>query len=385
MKPENEDKKSTLSWKERLRLIVEAVVTVGVIILLYVSVIVIVRFIVSNLPETIQEVWLFSYLSHLDPEIIYMLAPFLILLALIFLIVFVYWRLRRRRRMYELQHIIDELQYIAKGNYTHRIRGDYSNDLAPVVDSIHVLVDSTVEAMEEERKSEQTKDELITNVSHDIRTPLTSIIGYLGLIESGQYKSEKEARKYVHIAYTKAQQMTDLVEELFEYTQAAQHDVPLQLTAFDLVQMLEQIAADFEISANEAGKTINVEAEEEAIFIKADPEKLVRVFNNLLSNAIKYGEGGDEIIIECKSANYHAQITFSNNGKSLESNAGNRIFERFYREEKSRSQEVEGSGLGLAIAKEIVESHGGVIEVSTSRSWTHFKVSLPLRVDNSNE
>lgn len=380
MKHKNENEKSTLNWKERLRLIIEALITGAIIILLYVSVITIVQFIISHLPETIEETWPLEYLSNLDNEVIYMIAPFFIVLSLIFLIVFVYWRLKRRRRMYELQHIIDELQYIAKGNYTHRVKGNYSKDLAPVVDSIHVLVDSTVAAMEEERKSEQTKDELITNISHDIRTPLTSIIGYLSLIESEQYDSVEEARKYAHIAYTKAQQMTDLVEELFEYTQAAHHEVPLQLAAFDLVQMLEQVAADFEISANESGKTINVETEEESIFIKADSEKLVRVFNNLLSNAIKYGEGGDEILIKCKSIDYHAQITFSNNGKPLESNVGTRIFERFYREEKSRSQEVEGSGLGLAIAKEIVESHGGLIEVSTSDSWTHFKVSLPLRV-----
>ena len=158
----------------------------------------------------------------------------------------------------QLHHIISELHYIAEGHYEHRIATDFSNDMKKVVESIHVLVDSTVQAMEEERRIEQSKDELITNVSHDIRTPLTSIIGYLGLIEQGSYKDEEELLKYTHTAYKKAKQMKVLVEDLFEYTRVRQTTTPLMLSEFDMVQLLEQLAADFEFESKKKNMQIEV-------------------------------------------------------------------------------------------------------------------------------
>lgn len=119
-----------------------------------------------------------------------------------------------------------------------------------MVTSINGLVDSTVAAIEDERKIEKSKDELITNVSHDIRTPLTSIIGYLGLIEDGQYHSEEDLLKYTHTAYIKAKQMKSLVDDLFEYTKVRQPAVPVNFSAFDMIQLIEQLAADFELEAS---------------------------------------------------------------------------------------------------------------------------------------
>src|SRR5699024_1622822 len=156
----------------------------------------------------------------------------LIPVMLVLDVLFLYWRLIRRYRQMQQRHIISELHYIANGHYDHRIPFELRGDLARLVDSINGLVDSTVMAIEEERRIEKSKDELITNVSHDIRTPLTSIIGYLGLIEDQQYHSEEELLKYTHTAFIKAKQMKSLVDDLFEYTRVRQPHDPVNLMTF---------------------------------------------------------------------------------------------------------------------------------------------------------
>src|SRR5699024_715598 len=134
-------------------------------------------------------------------------------------------------------------------------------------------VESTINSLEEERAIERSKDELITNVSHDIRTPLTSIIGYLGLIEDKQYQSEADLLKYTHTAFLKSKQMKSLVDDLFEYTKVRQTDAKLQTVQIDLNAMLEQLGASFELEASKKGMQIQVDVGAEPLMFDADPEK----------------------------------------------------------------------------------------------------------------
>lgn len=388
-RPEVKRKKSeralNLTKTEKMRLVIEAMVTAGIIILVYFAVFVILRWLLDTFPGYFESIWVFGdFLVQLQNEQLLIITPFLFVILAAMTFVVVYWRLKRRQRQYELQHIIDELHYIAQGNYTHRIRGPYSGDLNRVVESIHMLVDSTLEAMEEERRIEQSKDELITNVSHDIRTPLTSIIGYLGLVEEGRYDSIEEARKYTHTAYEKSKQMKALVDDLFEYTRVRQTSTPLKIIDFDMVQLLEQLTADFEWEASQKGMEIIVAASPERLMMKGDPEKLVRVFNNLLSNALKYGKDGDEVRIEAEQNGPYAKIVISNNGDPIPEKSLRHVFERFYRGEESRSQKTNGTGLGLAIAKDIVDLHGGSIQARTVKGWTRFLMFLPLHARGNN-
>ena len=239
-----------------------------------------------------------------------------------------YWRLIRRYRQMQLRHIISELHYIANGNYDHRIPFELSGDLSRVVTSINGLVDSTVAAIEDERKIEKSKDELITNVSHDIRTPLTSIIGYLGLIEDGQYHSEEDLLKYTHTAYIKAKQMKSLVDDLFEYTKVRQPAVPVNFSAFDMIQLIEQLAADFELEASKKyPNTCSIKSR--LLIMDGDTEKLVRVFNNLLTNALKYGKGATKIVIEVERIGSEVVATVKNNGAMIPQQAIDNLFDRF--------------------------------------------------------
>ncbi|OJG41447.1 histidine kinase [Enterococcus gilvus] len=334
----------------------------------------------SNSPDLSDAIYRSKdiFASNFGSDIFWSGRNFVIPLFIIIDILIVFWRLIRRYRQMQLRHIINELHYIANGNYDYRIPFELRGDLSKVVDSINGLVDSTVAAIEDEREIEKSKDELITNVSHDIRTPLTSIIGYLGLIEDGQYQNDEEILKYTSIAYKKAKQMKSLVEDLFEYSKVRQPSVPVNNVSFDMVQLLEQLAADFELEAKKKNIMIQVDTKESQLVMDGDTEKLVRVFNNLITNALKYGTGANKIVIEIEKTKNEAVVTVKNNGEPIPREALDQLFDRFYRVDGSRSQEISGTGLGLAIAQNIVNLHGGYIYAQSNNDWTSFIIHLPL-------
>lgn len=375
-----------LTRRERWRLVLEAFITAGIIFLCYFAVYELFKWFVTTFRDVFSNFWgLGQVFDDIINQELWGLTPLVFLFLIIVAGVATSWRLKRRYHQYELQHVIKELHYIAKGNYTHRIQGKYSGNMGEVIESIHVLVDSTIEAMEEERRIEQSKDELITNVSHDIRTPLTSIIGYLGLIEEERYTSEAEVKQYVHTAFEKSKQMKALVDDLFEYTTVRQTTTPLDYVTFDMIQLIEQVAIDFELEAREKGREIQVKVESDRLIMRADTEKIVRVFNNLLSNALKYGKGGDLVRIEAGASGENAVISVKNNGETLPIEAIEQLFERFYRAEVSRSQETAGTGLGLAIAQSIIELHGGTITAKITDGWTDFTLILPLKMNEPSD
>ena len=373
-------KRITLTSKEISELFVETIVTIILLLIVNVTMLVLFSSIISNTPALNEAIFESrnSFVRNLNSDIFLNSKNLLIPILLILDAVFLYWRLIRRYRQMQLRHIISELHYIADGNYEHRIPFELRGDLNRVVSSINGLVDSTVTAIEEERRIEQSKDELITNVSHDIRTPLTSIIGYLGLIEDRQYHSEEDLLKYTHTAYVKAKQMKSLVDDLFEYTKVRQPSVPIHAITFDMVQLVEQLAADFELEASKKGIEVLTSSHSDHIVMQGDTEKLVRVFNNLLVNALKYGKGATQIIMSVEKVGTEVIITVKNNGKMIPKKSLDSLFDRFYRVEESRSQETGGTGLGLAIAQSIVALHGGYIYAKSSPDWTSFTIHLPL-------
>ena len=373
-------KRITLTSKEISELFAEAIVTIVLLILLNIAIIVIFSSIVNYFPSLNDAIFETrnSFVRNFDSTIFLSGKNLVIPLFIILDSLILYWRLIRRYRQMQLRHIITELHYIASGNYDHRIPFELSGDLSRIVTSINGLVDSTVAAIEEERRIEQSKDELITNVSHDIRTPLTSIIGYLGLIEDRQYRSEEDLLKYTHTAYVKAKQMTSLVEDLFEYTKIRQPGVPIHTMNFDMVQLLEQLAIEFELEASRKEIDIQVVTSSPQLLMDGDTDKLVRVFNNLITNALKYGKGATLILIEIEKVGTEAIIRVKNNGKMIPKHSLDSLFNRFYRVEESRSQETGGTGLGLAISQSIIALHGGYIYAQSNQDWTCFFSHLPL-------
>lgn len=374
-----------ITGREKSELLGEGILTIILLILLNMSLYVILNQLLVSNPDLASGIFLIK--TSLDFKYAHIQLwswgwIFIILMAVVDVIV-VYWRLVRRYHQMQLRHIINELHYIADGHFNHRIPFQLKGQMQRVVASVNALVDSTIKAMEDEREIERSKDELITNVSHDIRTPLTSIIGYLGLIEDKQYRSEEDILKYTHTAYLKSKQMKSLVDDLFEYTKVRQTDAPLQIQSLELNAMLEQIGASFELEANKKGMEINTILPDSPVKIEADPEKLARVFNNLITNALKYGSDGKNIYLQLtKVDKKEIEIRISNDGEPIPEKSLRQVFDRFYRVESSRSKETGGTGLGLAIAQSIIELHHGYIYVESNKNLTSFIMRLPIKHDN---
>lgn len=366
----------TLTRKEVSELVLEGIVTLCIVFLLYLGILVMLSQLVNepgfiSIEFSAREVW------HIEREQVLFYKNIFTITSVLFAVAFTYWRLMRRYQQMQLNHILDELHLIAEGQYDRRIPFRLTGDMGQVVNSINRLVDSTVNALEDERAIEKSKDELITNVSHDIRTPLTSIIGYLGLIVNQQNVEAADAKHYAEIAYSKAEQMKLLVDDLFEYTTTRPNGAPLRLNDIPIVNFLEQVAADFELEAQKRKMAIEVLPNNRDVVLELDAEKMVRVINNLLSNAIKYGYADSVITMEVLKKEGVITIAVRNEGDPISKEVLEHLFTRFYRAEGSRSKETGGTGLGLAIAENIVQSHGGMMYAESENGQTSFYVCLP--------
>ena len=376
-----------LTGREKSSLIFEGVITVILLILLNMAVLTIIQDVIQSNPGVTSGIFMIKQSLKIGPmqAQIWSYQRVLIIFLVLIDVWVVWWRLRRRYHLYLMNHIIGELHYIAQGHLDHRIPFRLKGSEQHVITSVNALVDSAVQLMDDERKIEKSKDELITNVSHDLRTPLTSIIGYLGLIEDKQYQNEEDILKYTHIAYEKAKQMKNLVDDLFEYTKVQQHGAPVNIMWVDLNQLLEQLTASFALEADRRGIKISSKVVPNPLMIEADPEKLGRVFNNLVANAFKYGNGASYIRITAHQEQDKVVVKVANDGTPIPEKAQSHLFERFYRAEASRSRATGGTGLGLAIVKSIVDLHHGQVTVSSDADETAFIVTLPLKQEQINE
>ena len=388
MKPKQDKEKQVVQGKrprvrltaaEKSELFAEGVVTVIIMLLLNMSVIILYHLAVLQDKSLVNGIYFLKKTMTIGPGYhIWSWERIGIILMGIADVIVLYWRLIRRYHQMQLRHIISELHYIANGHFDHRISFSVNNDMQKVIDSINSLVDSTVGAINEEKAIEQSKDELITNVSHDIRTPLTSIIGYLGLLKNGAVTSQEDMLKYINIAYDKAEQMRSLANDLFEYTTLKSTKTKLNVTPINIKGMMEQVAAGFELEAEKKGIAFSVKARPDDLIVNADVEKLVRVYNNLISNALKYAAGASRINLVANLINHEqVELRVENNGEPIPKDKLKKIFDRFYRVESSRNTKTGGTGLGLSIVQGGVELHGGTIRCESNKDWTSFIILLP--------
>lgn len=227
------------------------------------------------------------------------------------------------------------------------------------------------------RENEQKKDELIVYLAHDIKTPLTSMIGYLSLLSEIKDMPQEQRNRYIDIALDKSYRLEYLINELFDVARFNSEKIVLEKEEINLNLILEQIADDFYPTLKEMNKKINFTSDEKTI-LYADPDKLSRVFNNLIKNAVNYSKENTDIDISILNKENQATVKITNKGKQIPKEKLDKIFEKFYRLDSSRTSKTGGSGLGLAIAKEIVELHGGRIYAESDMKETTFSVILPI-------
>lgn len=225
-------------------------------------------------------------------------------------------------------------------------------------------------------ESEQKKNDLVVFLAHDLKTPLTSIIAYLTMLDEQPEMPLEERSKYTHIALEKSLRLGELINEFFEITRFNLQDIVLEKETVDLSMMLEQLADESYAVLNSKSLTCSIHTDE-GLIVDGDPDKLARVFDNLLRNAIAYSYPGTNIDIKANLDGNLVVIVFTNQGDPIPQQKLTSIFEKFYRVDNARSSQTGGAGLGLSIAREIVELHGGTIEASSSSYSTRFTVRLP--------
>lgn len=231
----------------------------------------------------------------------------------------------------------------------------------------------------EAQLAEQRKNDLVMYLAHDIRTPLTSVIGYLSLLDEAPDMPTEQKAKYVHITLDKAYRLEKLINEFFEITRYNLQHIVLAKETIDLYFMLVQLTDEFYPILSAKGNTAVIHADE-SLTVYGDPEKLARVFNNIMKNAVAYSYPETEIIISAEINDNMVIITFQNKGQTIPSEKLSSIFEKFYRMDDARTSVTGGSGLGLAIANEIVTLHGGTITAQSKDNTVTFIVSLPIAV-----
>ncbi len=230
------------------------------------------------------------------------------------------------------------------------------------------------------REAEQRKNDLVVYLAHDLKTPLTSVIGYLTLLRDEPDLSPEARARYTGVALDKAERLEDLINECFDITRFNLSHLELELQRVDLTRMLQQLVSEFAPMLREKGLSCRL-ALPEKLDYRCDPDKMARVFDNLLRNACHYSYPDSAVDIAVREEPGWLVLTFENAGRTIPPEKLERIFQQFFRLDESRASRTGGAGLGLAIARQIVEAHGGAIRAESQNDRIRFTIFLPQAED----
>lgn len=303
------------------------------------------------------------------------------LLILFYLVIvcfylFIFYQFERNRFLsYYIEKMGKNVQLLTNTDISTRM-ASIPSEFQALADSLQDILMQSEEAIEEVKKAEQLKNDLITNVAHDLRSPLTSILGYLELINQDRYRDEVELRHYIQVVYDKSSSLHTLINDIFEYTYMQNQPSKLTFHAVNMEELLNQLAIHSKTQLERNGMEYRFYSSVKHSIVMADGGKLIRVLENLIQNAIRYGNEGKYIDIALRDTEEIIEIEIANYGHPIPPSDLPYIFDRFYRVEKSRSHYTGGSGLGLAIAKSIIDQHNGTIEVVSNPTRTAFTIKL---------
>jgi signal transduction histidine kinase len=282
----------------------------------------------------------------------------------------------------DIIHLEQGLQLISEGNLDYRVPVNRQDELGRVASNINHMTEQLQMQIIKERELEKSKMDMITGISHDLRTPLTSIIGYIELLRTESFQDKAEYDRFIQNTYNKATHLKKLLDDLFEYTRLTSVDTQLDMKKVDLYQLLDQLLFEFEPLAQENGIQIEKEIGYAPMMTCVDSDKIARAIDNLLMNALKYSFKPGVIHIRMSLHLEHITIEVENKGAPLTTEQKDKLFDRFYKVDYSRSSEgiQTGSGLGLSIAKNIAELHQGTLTLQHTNNVFIFQLSLPSNI-----
>lgn len=278
--------------------------------------------------------------------------------SIISISIFAYYILKK---LWYLSYIIDGTERIKNGDVHHKLKLIGEDNFTTLAENINNIRDGLDEAIENQLKSGRMKSELITNVSHDLKTPLTSIINYVQLIKKEENITPEYIKDYVNILDSKSKRLKILIEDLFEASKASSGNIELNMEKIDIIQLLRQSIGEMEEKLSESNLNLKISVPEEKVYVKADGRRLYRVLENLLSNISKYSLPNTRVYIDIVKEADKIKVIMKNISSYELNFDPEEIMERFKRADESRN--TEGSGLGLAIARDLVNIQGGTFSI----------------------
>ena len=297
----------------------------------------------------------------------------IIWISVVLLVAHLHSKTKVRQSVTQTSHMIHDFMSTDIDNTTSIFPKEYAEISTQMVE-----IKATMQRHEQKQKEEATrKNDLIAYLAHDLKTPLTSVIGYLSLLDEAPDMPMQQRAKYVHITLDKTHRLESLINEFFEITRYNLQQIEIEKEPIDLYYMLVQMTDEFYPLLQKHGNSTELNVDENTT-IYGDAVKLARVFNNILKNAIAYSYPDSIIKIWTEQNDTAINIYFQNKGKTIPPHKLDSIFEKFFRLDEARTTNTGGAGLGLAIAKEIVTLHGGSISADSKNENITFCVSLPL-------
>ena len=297
----------------------------------------------------------------------------------------IYFLLFIKRIVKDMTYISDRIIDIADGKSDEKIIIERQDEIGEIAGRINEMTEQINQLITSERDALQSNKDLIACVAHDLRTPITSVKGYLDLALDTKHYDLEQRQKYVRIAQTKANRLEYLIHDLFNYTKLTSGEITLHRSKIDLVQLVEQMVEEFYPLFQEEELECTTKYNISYLEMNMDGELIARAIQNLLSNAIKYGKDGKHVYVELECLEQEVQIRVTNYGLVIPEESIKHLFDKFYRVERSRNVKTGGTGLGLNIAQEIVHLHGGRIQVTSGASGTCFTIALPLHKEEEEE
>ncbi|MFD0673535.1 sensor histidine kinase [Cohnella sp. GCM10027633] len=274
------------------------------------------------------------------------------------------------------KRISQGIRKLAAGDFASRVDVRSGDEFEAIAEDVNRASDQLRVAIERGDFAENSKDRLILNLAHDLRTPLTSVLGYLDYVLHNEKLTEEQARHYTQIAYAKSRRVEKLIEELFEIARLNHGKLPVERRSIDLGELLGQLIEELYPIFESSGVVARLDAPA-PVLLSGDGDLLARVFENLLTNAARYGKDGQFIDVRCAAEPGEAIVQVVNYGQAIPEDELPYLFDMFYKGDKARSMQGEGTGLGLFIAKNIVEQHAGAISADSNVIRTVFEVRLP--------
>lgn len=297
-------------------------------------------------------------------------------LGVIGIIIYSIWTAKKIQK--PLKEIDDALVEISKGNYDYKIEIDNDEEFVVVSNTINYLTEKLKISEEENKRLTESKNRMLMDLSHDIKTPITTIKGFSQALYGGLITEDEKKERYYKTIYNKSERVSELVDDLFEFAKFENNNYKITFEEIDLAEYLRQIIVSFVDELEEKEFNLDINILEEQVMFKTDIKLFKRLINNLVENAIKYNNKGTTLRIELRDIGKYIVIEVADNGVGIDEKVRDNIFDAFVRGDESRKSDG-GSGLGLSIAKKIVQNLKGEISLlpSSNKEKTIFYIKLP--------